>query len=323
MRETIQHVQFDAYGPPDVLTCAPVPRPAAEPNHLRVAVHAAGVNPVDWRYRQGQLRWIDWGAFPRTPGADVAGVVVAVGTGVDDFRVGDRVCAMLDTRRGGGYAEQVLVPAADAAPIPSALTMVEAAGLPLVTLTAIQALRDQAKLQVGEHVLINGASGGVGTMAVQWAKAHGATVTGVCSHRNITLVESLGADAVIDYTQEDFARHTGAYDVIFDAFGNRSLSDVEPALRLGGRFVTTDITPPSLGRMVGSWIMPGPSARVVVVQPSGADLRHVMQLVRTGALRPVVDRTFPLCNAAAAHRYSETYRAQGKIVLVTDAHGTS
>lgn len=323
MRASIQQVQFDTYGPPRVLTCAPVPRPTAGPQQLRVAVHAAGVNPVDWRYRQGQLKWIDWASFPRTPGADVAGVVVAAGAGVDDFRVGDRVCAMLDTRRAGGYAEQVLVPAADAVAIPSALTMVEAAGLPLVTLTAIQALRDQAKLQVGEHVLINGASGGVGTMAVQWAKAHGATVTGVCSHRNIALVDSLGADAVIDYTQEDFARHTGAFDVIFDAFGNRSISDVAPALRLGGRFVTTDITPPSLGRMVGSWIMPGPAVRVVVVEPSGPDLRHAMQLVRTGALRPVVDRTFPLCDAAEAHRYSETHRAQGKIVLVTDAHGTS
>jgi len=319
MRTTIQQVRFHRYGPPDVLACEDVPRPTLAPGHLRVAVHAAGVNPVDWRYRQGQLKWVDWSRFPRTPGADISGEVVAVGPGAEGFAVGDRVFAMLDTLQAGGYAEQALVPAETVARVPDECSMVEAASLPLVTLTAIQALRDQAKLQPDEHVLINGASGGVGTMAVQWAKAQGATVTGVCSHRNIDLVRSLGADEVIDYTQEDFTRRTGAFDVVFDAFGNRTITEAVPALRLGGRFVTTDITPTSFGRALGSWVTAGPASRVVVVEPSGADLRQVAKLVANGALRPVVDRTYPLCEAAEAHRYSETKRAQGKIVLVTDA----
>lgn len=318
MSASMQAVQFHEYGPPEVLRCEEVPRPAVTPGHLLVDVHAAGVNPIDWRIRKGQLRWIDWTPFPRTPGADVAGTVRATGPDVEAFQKGDRIFAMLDPRTAGGYAEQALVPAADAAIAPSSLSMVEAAGLPLVTLTAIQALRDGAQLAVGNHVLVNGASGGVGTMAVQWARARGATVTGVCSHRNIDLVASLGADAVIDYTQEDLTQRQKSFDVVFDAFGNLSWCQMRPTLRAGGRFVTTDISPSSFAETAASRLWPGSSAALVTVTPSGADLETVAGLVDEGAMQPVIDCTYPLCDAVEAHQYSETKRAQGKIVLTTD-----
>jgi len=314
----MQAVRFHRYGSPTVLSCEEVPPPTVSPNEIRVAVHAAGVNPVDGRYRRGELKWIDWASFPRTPGADVAGIVQAVGREVTAFHVGDRVVAMLDILGGAGYAEQVCVPAPQASRAPDTISMIEAAGLPLVTLTAIQALRDKAHLTAGEHVLINGASGGVGTMAVQWAAAQGATVTGVCSHRNVALVQSLGADAVIDYTSEDPLASSDAFDVVFDTVGNQSIADAKAALRRNGRFVTTAITPRCFWDTLASRLTPGPTGYVVVVQPRGRDLASVMQMVEAGTLTPVVDRTYPLCDAAAAHQYSETKRAQGKIVLVTE-----
>jgi len=314
----MQAVRFHQYGPPTVLACEEVAPPAVSPNEIRVAVHAAGVNPVDWRYRRGELKWMDWSPFPRTPGADIAGTVRAVGREVTAFHVGDRVVAMLDILNGEGYAEQVCVPADQAAHTPDSISMVEAAGLPLVTLTAIQALRDKAQLTEGEHVLVNGASGGVGTMAVQWAAAQGATVTGVCSRRNAALVQSLGADAVIDYTSEDPLASSDAFDVVFDIVGTQSLADAKAALRRNGRFVTTAITPRCFWDALASRVVPGPTGYVVVVQPRGSDLKSAMQMVEAGTLTPVVDRTYPLCDAAAAHQYSETKRAQGKIVLVTE-----
>lgn len=316
--QKIQAVQFHRYGDPDVLACEHIPRPVLKPRHLRVAVHAASVNPVDWRFRRGQLRWIDWSGFPKIPGSDVAGEVLAVGPGIEQFRVGDRVFSMLDTRAGGGYAEEVLVPAEDAALIPENLSMEEAASLPLVSLTAMQALRDKADLKKGGHLLINGASGGVGTIAVQIARAWGARVTGVCSYRNTDLVRSLGAEHAIDYTSADFVSEGTQYDIIFDAFGNLNVENVKQALRPSGRFVTTDIMPGSILRTFSSRLLRGSRAHIVVVRPDGDDLRELASMVSAGAVRPVVDRVYPLCEAAEAHRYSETKRASGKIVLRTD-----
>ncbi len=315
---SMRAVRFHRYGPPEVLACESVTSPRLSAGHVLVDVHAAGVNPVDWRYRQGQLRWIDWARFPRIPGADVAGTIRAAAADVSDFAPGDRVFAMLDTLRAGAYAEQVAVPADQLAHVPESISLIDAAGIPLVACTAIQALRDLAQLQPGEQVLINGASGGVGTVAVQWAAHRQAIVTGVCSHRNTDLVRTLGAEQVIDYTRHDITTQSAAFDVVFDAFGNLSLADARPILRPGGRFVTTDITPTRLIEGLTSRLRLGPRSQVVVVKPSGADMQHIADLLESGALRPVTDRTFPLCEAAAAHRYSETKRAQGKIVLVTD-----
>lgn len=316
----IKAIQFHQYGSPDVLRYETVDPPEVGPDYLLVDVEAAGVNPVDWRFRKGQMKWYDWFSdFPRIPGSDLAGEVLETGGNVENFEPGQHIFAMLSPLSSGTYAEQALVPADNAAIIPAQLSQVEAASLPLVALTSLQALRDHAALSQGEHVLINGASGGVGTLAVQMAKAWNTTVTGVCSDRNLEFVESLGADRVIDYNEEDFADHADTYDVIYDAFGNRTLSKVRNALRTGGRYVTTDIRPPQWLDVLVSRIKPGPRADVVVVDPDGDDLRDIAKMVAAGDLKPIVDRTYPLRKASEAHRYSETRRARGKIVLEVNA----
>lgn len=309
-------VRFHDYGEPDVLMIDDVEPPSPEAHELRVRVRAAGVNPVDWRYRKGQLKYYDWlSSFPRTPGSDLAGEVLETGSAVEDFRTGDSVFAMTPPLTMGTYAEQVCLPARYASPKPPSLSMVEAASLPLVSLTSWQALVQKAELEPEDVIVVNGASGGVGTVGVQIARARGATVTGVCSYRNTDFVRSLGAADVIDYTENDFADDTDRYDIVYDAFGNRSLRKVRNCLKPGGRYVTTDISFVRLLDVPLSYLLPGPTAHVVVVQPEGGQLGQITELVEEGSLTPVIDRTYPLEDATEAHRYSETRRARGKIVL--------
>ena len=299
-------IRFHEYGSADVLTLENVDPPVPSGDELLVDVRAAGVNPVDWRYRTGQLRWYDWFTrFPRVPGSDLAGTVVETGSDVDQFEVGDEVFGMLDPLGAGTYAERVTVQADQAAHVPENITFVEAAGIPLVSLTTLQAYRDHAELSAEERVLVNGASGGVGTVAVQLARTKDCAVTGVCSERNVNLVEALGAQNVIDYNETDFTEQDRNYDVVFDTIGNRTFRTVRTVLPASGRYVTTDI---SLDRLK------------VVVTPSGEDLREIADLLEEGSLRPVVDRTYPLEQAAEAHRYSESHRASGKIILRMDSN---
>jgi NADPH:quinone reductase-like Zn-dependent oxidoreductase len=312
----VKTIQFHEYGSADVLTLENVDPPVPAEDELLVDVHAAGVNPVDWRYRTGQLRWYDWfTSFPRVPGSDLAGTVVETGSDVDQFEIGDEVFAMLDPLGSGTYAERVTVTADQAAHVPDGITFVEAAGIPLVSLTTLQAYRDHADLSEGEQVLVNGASGGVGTVAVQLARTKDCDVTGICSERNVELVEALGAQKVIDYNETDFTEQERIYDVVFDTIGNRTFRAARNVLPATGRYVTTDISPDRLMEIVRSRLWFGPTASAVVVTPSGEDLREIADLLEEGSLRPVVDRTYPLEEAAEAQRYSESHRASGKIIL--------
>lgn len=310
-------VRFYEYGDPEVLTVEQTPEPdPPSSNEVLVDVRAIGVNPVDWRYRNGQLKWYDWfNSFPRVPGSDLAGIVQSTGNAVQTLQKNDRVYGMLTPLDSGTYTERLNVPDDTITLMPENVTFTEAAGLPLVALTSLQALRDKAQLSGEEHVLINGASGGVGTTGLQIAKNYGCSVTGVCSHRNIDLVQSLGADEVIDYTEEDFADRTDAYDVVFDAVGNRSLAKVRNCLQSEGTYVTTDIRLGRLFDQFTSLLWPGPKADVVVVQPDAEDLDQITEWVENGSVEPIVDRTYSLEEAANAHRYSETRRATGKIIL--------
>lgn len=209
------------YGAAEVLQYEDVEQPKIEPTQLLVKVRASSVNPIDWKIRQGMLSLITGSKFPKILGFDVAGEVVAIGSGVTRFKPGDAVYGSTSFP-GGGYAEFAAVPENLVVLKPTNLSYEEAAAVPLAALTALQALRDQGNIQTGQTVLINGAAGGVGSFAVQIAKALGTVVTGVSSTKNLDLVKSLLADRVIDYTQQDFTQDTAQYDIIFDAVGKRS-----------------------------------------------------------------------------------------------------
>ncbi len=309
---------FWSYGPAEVLGPLEVERPEIGPDRVLVRVAASGVNPADWLLRSGRLRFVARSRLPFVPGADVAGVVEEVGRAVTRFRAGDAIYAMLPSVAGGGYAEYAAVAEGAVALAPPNLSLAEAAAVPLAALTALQALRDKAGLRAGNHVLINGASGGVGTFAVQIAKVMGARVTAASSGRNAGLVRGLGADEVIDYTRQDVTAGDIGYDVVLDAVNVLPVRRASRALRKGGAFVTVN---PLIGMLSPGWLARfrgGRRVESVFVQPGGADLETIGAWISSGKVRPVVDRTYSLSETAEAHRYSESRRARGMLVLVVD-----
>ncbi|MBW4612949.1 MAG: NAD(P)-dependent alcohol dehydrogenase [Desmonostoc vinosum HA7617-LM4] len=302
------------YGLPEVLQYEDWSPPSIKPMHLLVKVHASSVNPIDWKIRKGMLSLITGNRFPMILGFDLAGEVVAVGSGVTDFEVGDAIYGGTGFP-GGAYAEFATVPAGIVAAKPTNLSYEEAATVPLAALTALQGLRDQGNIKSGQAVLINGAAGGVGIFAVQIAKTLGADVTGVCSTKNLDLVKSLGADRVIDYTQQDFTEGVLQYDIIFDAVGKKSFSRSKRVLKSDGVYVTTLPNPEVLVQSLLTAFIPGQKAKVFFEKPNTQDLLYLKNLIETGKIRPVIDRTYPLQELAAAHAYSESERAVGKIAI--------
>ncbi len=314
-------VYFERYGGSDVLRYGEYPEPEAGPRQVLIDVHAASVNPRDWLIRSG--RYFAQPLLPRLPfvlGSDVAGVVAAVAAKVRRFAPGDEVFAMQPTSDGfGGYAERIAVREAAVARKPASLTFVEAAAMPLAALTALQALRDDAKLRQGQRVVVVGASGGVGTYGVQIAKALGASeVAGVASARNEELVRSLGAERFVDYRSERFQDVLRGYDVVFDTIGKESLGSCVPVLARRGVYVTTV---PNLKNALASLgtrlrtVLLGRRSSIVLVRSSGKDLESLGRWAEEGVLRSVVDRVAPLAEAAAVHEYSRTFRTRGKNVL--------
>jgi 2-desacetyl-2-hydroxyethyl bacteriochlorophyllide A dehydrogenase len=302
------------YGAAEVLQYEDVEQPKIEPTQLLVKVRASSVNPIDWKIRQGMLSLISGSKFPKILGFDVAGEVVAVGSGVTRFKPGDAIYGSTSFP-GGGYAEFAAVPENLVALKPANLNYEEAAAVPLAALTALQALRNEGNIQTGQTVLINGATGGVGTFAVQIAKALGAVVTGVSSTKNLDLVKSLGADRVIDYTQQDFTEDTAQYDIIFDAVGKRSLSQTKKVLKPNGIYITTIPSPEVFLESVLTAFLPIQKAKFILEKPNTQDLVYLKELIEAGKIRVVIDRTYPLQELAAAHNYSETGRAVGKIAI--------
>jgi NADPH:quinone reductase-like Zn-dependent oxidoreductase len=317
------------YGGPEVLELTRLPRPAPGPAQVLVRVHAASVNARDWHVMRGEprlARLMDRAVFalrrPRLAvrGTDVAGVVEAVGKGVTRWKPGDAVFG----EGVGTFAEYALASADQLAVVPAGMPFVQAATLPLAATTALLCL-DETGLTPGGQVLVNGASGGVGTFAVQLAKVMGLHVTAVVSTRNVPLVRSLGADEVVDYTVTDFTRTGRAYAAVVDLVGNRRLRDLRRSVRPGGRLVLSGGGSSGEGRVVGPLrLLLGATAaarflpfEVVVPQavPTTATLERIAGVVGSGALTPVIDRTFPLEEAAAAVRYVETEHARAKVVI--------
>jgi NADPH:quinone reductase-like Zn-dependent oxidoreductase len=311
------------YGSPDVLQLRDVDEPAVGDDQVLVRVHAAAVNIGDWHLLRGVpyvIRLVAGLQRPRReiPGLDIAGQVEAVGRNVRQFRAGDEVFGWCK----GAFAEHACAAESDLLSKPANLTLEQSAAVGDSALTALAAVRDQGKVQPGDEVLINGASGGVGTFAVQIAKSFGANVTGVCSTRNLDTVRSLGADEVIDYTREDFARRGPRFDVMLDLVGTRSLSDCRRALTPRGTYVVVGAK--DMGRWLGldrqiralllSPFM-GQRVRVFVVRHNREDLAFLKELVEAGKVAPVVDRSFALSDVPDALRYQGEGHARGKIVI--------
>jgi NADPH:quinone reductase-like Zn-dependent oxidoreductase len=304
-------------GPPDVLEYADVPQPVIRDRQVLVGVHAAGVNPVDWKMRRMRLR-VPWQRWPVIPGSDFAGEVVRAGAAVTRFRAGDAVYGLLSPFTGGAYAEYAAVNEDRLARKPTNCSFEEAAAVPIAGLAALQALRDLGHVAAGARVLINGASGGVGSFAVQIAKAYGATVTAVTSAKNAAFAEELGADRVIDYQTEDFTRAGGPYDLIVDAVAGRSFAECRRVLARNGVYVSTLPSAATIIDAVVGPILKGRRARAVVVRAKPDDLEVLAALIEAGKVRPRIERVFPLAQAAAAHTLSEGGRVRGKLVLRVD-----
>jgi NADPH:quinone reductase-like Zn-dependent oxidoreductase len=325
------------YGPPDVLAFQDVDPPATGDNEVLVRVHAAALNAYDWHAMRGDpylarlmlpsvfgLR----GPKRRIRGRDFAGRVEAVGRSVRRVRPGDEVYGDIG-EAGGAFAEYISVPDDVVEHKPANLTFEQAAAVPLAGHTALKGLRDLGRVGPGQHVLVNGASGGVGTFAVQIAKALGAEVTGVCGTRNVDLVRSLGADHVVDYRNADFTRPGGRYDVVFDLVGNRSLTDFRRALTPTGTLVLSGGGAPAGGDRGGSLVGPmglmirGPALSrlvrhrilVLTTPPNREILVALRELIEAGKVTPVIDRTYPLRDVPEAIRYLEVEHARAKVVI--------
>ncbi len=317
-------IVYTRYGSPDVLQLQEREIPTPGPNEVLVKVCAASLNPLDWHLLRGEphlLRLMGFGIFKPKDGrlgADIAGRVEAVGKEVQQFQPGDEVFG--DVFRGG-FAEYVCAPRDKLAGKPAGLTFEEAAAVPVAALTALQGLRDKGRIQPGQKVLIHGASGGVGTFAVQIAKALGAEVTGVCSTRNLEMVRLLGAGSVIDYTREDFARDPRRYDLILAVAGTRSIRDYRRALSPRGRWIGIgggNSTLQMLSSMLygagvnllGRQKMVGMMARA-----NQEDLVFLGALLEEGRIKPVIDRCYSLDEVPEAMRYLEEGHARGKVVV--------
>jgi NADPH:quinone reductase-like Zn-dependent oxidoreductase len=311
------------YGSPDVLELREVEKPAPNENQVLIKIVAASANPLDWHGMRGEPFLARLGGGLRKPkdprlGADIAGRVESVGRNVTEFKPGDEVFGAIGV---GGFAEYAVTREKNLALKPTNGSFEAAAAAPVVGYTAVQGFRHAGGIKSGQRVLVNGAAGGIGTFAVQFASSCGAEVTGVCSSRNLEMVRSIGADHVIDYTREDFSRKAQQYDLIYDAIGNRSASAYRRALKAGGRCVIAGFTsiPRLFEHMVlGPLLSRNSDRKVSMMGISNAnkeDLLFIKELLETCKVLPVIDRRYPLHETAEAIRYLETGHARGKVII--------
>jgi len=314
------------YGSPDVLQFTDVEKPVPNDDQVLVKIVAAAANPLDWHGMRGEPFLVRIGGEFRRPkeprlGADIAGRVEAVGKNVTEFKPGDEVFGAVGV---GGFAEYVCTREKNLALKPANVSFEQAAAAPVVGYTAVQGFRHAGGIRAGQNVLVNGAAGGIGTFAVQFAKSCGAEVTGVCSTRNLELVRSIGADHVVDYTREDFTRNGEQYDLIYDAIGNRSVFAYRHALKPQGKCVIAGFT--SLPRLFEHMIL-GPLVSKIgdkkvsmmgISNENKEDLVFIKELLQTGKVVPVIDKRYPLRETAEAIRYREKGHARGKVVITVE-----
>ncbi len=317
-------IVYTKYGPPEVLELKEVEKPTPKEDEVLIKVYSASVNYSDWTFVRGEpflVRLMYTGLFkPKNTilGADIAGQVEAVGRNVKQFQTSDEVFGDISACGWGGFAEYVSVPENALALKPANMTFEMAAAVPQAAVVALQGLRDKGQIQPGQKVLINGASGGIGTFAVQIAKSFGAEVTGVCGTRNLEMLYSIGADQVIDYTQEDFTQNVQRYDLILDIVANRSVSDYSRALSPKGTYVAVAFNPNSL--LLGSMISKTEGKKVgsLAHKPKVKDLVFMKELIESGKVVPVIDRRYPLSEVPEAVRYYGEGHPLGKLVITVE-----
>ncbi len=314
--QTMQAVQYSRYGPPEVLELRRVAVPAPKPGEVLVRVYASGLNPKDAVIRSGLFKRFSGRAFPKGTGFDFAGEVAVLGEGVADLELGQKVWGFLDGFAGGAAAEYVAVSQDWLSPMPEGISYAEAAALPLVGLTALQALRDKAKLQAGERLLIKGASGGVGSAAIGLAKAMGAHVTAMASTGSLERCRVLGADRIVDYTRTDLLSLEGRFDVFLDLYGGSPFHTYRRLLERRGRFVTAAPDPSIFLARLITRLLPGPKADFVFVKPKRDDLVTLTAYVEAGVLAMPIEATYTLETVREAHRAVAEGHARGKRVLL-------
>ncbi|MDJ0694585.1 NAD(P)-dependent alcohol dehydrogenase [Mastigocoleus sp. MO_188.B34] len=315
---------YTQYGSPDVLQLKEIPKPFPGNDEVLVKIDAAAANPLDWHFMRASpfiIRFISGLLKPKNQilGADIAGQIEAIGTNIKNFQAGDKVYGEISR---GGFAEYVCVTEDKLVLKPVNLSFEKAAAVPVAGLTALQCLRDQGHVQPEQKVLINGASGGVGTFAVQIAKSLGAKVTGVCSTQNVDMVRSIGADRVIDYTSEDFTQNDQRYDLILDNVGNRSVSEIKRILASNGTYLLNAYSPALMlqlifrsgGSKTGGQIM----RNTDVTKANQKDLEFLKALLEAGKIVSVIDRVYPLSEVAEAIGYLEEGHARGKVVITLE-----
>lgn len=325
---TMNAIVYHTYGSPDVLNLEEVQKPVPQDGEVLVKVIAASAAAGDWHLLRAKpflIRFMSGLLRPKYKilGAALAGRVEAVGKNVTQLQPGDEVFGDLSECGFGAFAEYVAVPERALALKPANISFEEAASVPVSAVTALQGLRHFGQIQAGQKVLINGASGGVGTFAVQIAKALGAEVTAVCSTKNVDMVRSLGADHVIDYTKEDFTRNGQRYDLIFAANGNTSIFDYKRALSPNGRYVMTGGATAQMfqAMLLGPWLSMTGQQKLgnILARPSQKDLVFLKELLEAGKVKPVMDKSYPLSKVPEAIRYLEEGHARGKVVITIGA----
>ncbi|HLX93092.1 MAG TPA: NADP-dependent oxidoreductase [Puia sp.] len=303
-------IQIHEFGGPEVLKYEEAPRPTPAPDEILIKVYATGVNPVDWKIREGVRKEPATTRFPLIPGWDVSGVVEETGPGVENFKKGDEVYSRPDISKNGTYAEYVAVKADQVGRKPRSIDHVNAAGVPLAGLTAWQGLFDHGKLRAGEKVLILGASGGVGSFAVQFAKWKGAYVIATSSERNVDFLKKLGADEVLDYKKENFEEKLHDIDLVFDTVGAQTQARSIQVLKKGGRLITT-VKPENEREAKDKNIR----QEGYMTQSLPSELDEIANLIDSGKIKPVVSKVFQLDQAAEAQELSKEGHVRGKIVL--------
>ncbi|MEE3172726.1 MAG: NADP-dependent oxidoreductase [Pseudomonadota bacterium] len=309
----MQAIQIQEFGDPQVLQVKEISIPAPGPGELLVRVHAAAVNPVDTSIRAGRAGGLSGASLPYVPGFDVSGTVTAIGSDVVNFKVDDEVFAMVDLRRGGAYAEYAIVLENEAALKPTRVNHAEAAAIPLVALTAWQALFEVAKLQKGQTILIHAGAGGVGSIAVQLAKWRGAHIVATASDYNHNFLRELGVDVPVDYRTQNFEDFASDVDVVLDPIGGDTQVRSLQILKEGGILV-------SIVGLTSEGRNPSRNVRAtsILVRPNSVQLSEIGELIQNGIINPIVSYRFPLEQAPLAHEQSQTRRTRGKIVIEID-----